>query len=1000
MAKGLDVVINGVETVSEKMDDIESSVRSANQALGGLSRELKDASVSSEVLESSSDGVARSATKVNATVRGAAGAVDELGDEATGAAAEVGVLGTVMDKTAISAGALSINVGAFTIALRQLHTQIPLIVTTLGSLISVLGGVGSAALAAAGGISALFAGGAIGLIEQVEEQFSDVNSAAEAMEKIIRGIADMFREALDPLVNVENTELFISFLENLAKFTNRSAQAIQASRRELLQFFEVITSSGDFDEFAGSLQNLFDFTPGGEFETAGEVLARFIGFLVEELPDAIDFFNRVTVSMAAPLQEVMKEFKSLTIELVEFAEGAAPGFLGAISTILGVFTSLFDALNDLDGSLLSSTVKTIAFTAILFRLTKAFDAVALIGFKFADLLGTLTKDLSGFADLTARIATAGQGFLDEYAKGVLKFSRSIVSQIPILKGFQNNIDELYDGDDNLKDFDVRLGTVRKSVDKTITSVKDLGGRIKSFGGGTQLAKQLQDQPDLFVDVKGRAQTTEGFAPQPDILKPGSVGKAAGNIKSRVSDMAGSVRKSLSKLRDTGAIKSGLESMSKTALDAGKRMAHGLGNVALGGLTTFTGGMISLLHPGLLKSKGMTEIFSEGLGRMSKGLNQLGLGIIPRVVKAIATKIGALYSSVAAFASAELASIKFAFAQRGVVSGLKQTLRSLGAAVVGLGSYVVGALAGAAASLTLNAALGGLPLLIGAVVAGAALLVGAIGNADGIASSAKSSFEGLKNFAIALGDALLGLLVPAFNLIVDIVSAILSPIFAIVDGFMLVVDSISSAVSQGEEGAGIMETFGTVMDVLGGILSVLGPVFRVIGDVIYAGVIAPFKVAAAIIGTVISVIVELISILRRLAEESGLIDAITQLVKSVKNQITGFVEALISVINSAIDKANKIPGVNIGEVGGAGGASSKGSGLKITESDVRDNLAQDSEDAGSDQADTTSPEFNLETSVSNTANVDAESSEKEDRIATLVERALKDANTYRRNTTGR
>lgn len=1000
MAKGLDVVINGVETVSEKMDDIESSVRSANQALGSLSRELKDASVSSEVLESSSDSLARSATKVNASTRGAASAVDELGDDSRQAAAEVGVLGTVMDKTAISAGALSINVGAFTVALRQLHTQIPLIVTTLGSLISVLGGVSAAAIAAGGGISAIFAGGAIGLMERVEDQFSDVNSSAEALQKIMRGMGNMFREALDPLVNVENTDLFISFLEDVAVFANRSAQVIDASRDSILQFFDVIAQGGDFNKFAGSLQNVLEFEPGGEFDSAGEVLARFIGYLVEELPDAIDFFNRVTVSMAGPIQEVMEAFKLLTVELVTFAEGAAPGFISAIGTVLGVFTSFFDMINDVDEALLSSTVKTIAFTAILLRLAKAFDVVALIGIKFSGLIKTLTADLGNFSATVARIATAGQGFLDEYAEGVLKLSRGLVAQIPVLNKLQTKTGNIYDDSGDLKEFDVRLTSVKESVDKAISSVKNFGSRLQSFGEGTELAKQLQDQPDLFVDIKGRAQTTEGFAPQPDVLKPGRVGKSAGKIKKRIGSMTNSVRKSLGKLRDTDAIRASLSSMADTALGAGKQMAQGFGNIALGGLQTFTGGMVSLLHPGLMRSKALSEVFTEGLGRMEKGLNQLGLGVIPRVVKAIATKIGALYSSVAAFASAQIAAIKFAFAQGGVVAGLKQTARSAASAVVGLATYVVSALAGAAASLTLNAALGGLPLLIGAVVAGAALLVGAIGNADGIASSAKSSFEGLKNFAIALGDALLGLLVPAFNLIVDIVSAILSPIFAIVDGFMLIVDSISSAASQGEEGAGIMQSFGAVMDVLGGILSALSPVFRVIGDVIYAGIIAPFKVAAAIIGTVISVIVELISILRRLAEESGLIDAITELVKSVKNQITGFVEALVDVINSAINQANKIPGVNIGEVGGAGGASSKGSGFKISESDVRDNLARDSEDAGSDQAQTTTPEFNLETNVSNTANVDAESSEKEERIATLVERALNDANTYRRSTNGR
>jgi hypothetical protein len=97
----------------------------------------------------------------------------------------------------------------------------------------------------------------------------------------------------------------------------------------------------------------------------------------------------------------------------------------------------------------------------------------------------------------------------------------------------------------------------------------------------------------------------------------------------------------------------------------------------------------------------------------------------------------------------------------------------------------------------------------------------------------------------------------------------------------------------------------------------------------------------------------------------------------------------------------IPGVNIGEVGGAGGVTQKIQGAKITEDDVRENLQSDSKEAGPSQANTTPPNINVENNVNNTANVDAESSEKEQRIKTLVDRALSEADTRRRRAaTGR
>lgn len=972
MAKGLDVVINGVETVSEKMDDIESSVRSANQALGSLSRELKDASVSSEFLESSSDSLARSATKVNASTRQAASAVDELGDDSREAAAEVGVLGTVMDKTAISAGALSINVGAFTVALRQLHTQIPLIVTTLGSLISVLGGVSAAAIAAGGGISAIFAGGAIGLMERVEDQFSDVNSSAEALQKIMRGVANMFREALDPIVNVENTDLFISFLEDIAVFANRSAQAIDASRDSILQFFDVIAKGGDFNAFAGSLQNVLEFEPGGEFDSAGEVLARFIGYLVEKLPDAINFFNRVTVSMAAPLQQVMKEFKLLTIELVEFAEGAAPGFLSAISEILELFTSLFDALNDLSGELISNTVKAIAFTAILFRLAKAFDAVALITIKFGRLLNTTIAEAKTFADLTARIATAGQGFLDQYAKGVLELSRALVAQIPVLKNFQGAIDDFYVGKNKkeLKNFDKRLKIVKGSVEDLATSIKK---NLTSFA----LDEDIVEAPKM------------------------------GGFRSADTGRTVSLDLTTDKFKQAlGTARKRLIGVGKQGIAAGKKIASGLGNVAIGGLEVLTSSIVGILHPGLIKSKALTDIFNDGLSRMAEGLNKVGLGIIPRTVKALAVKAAALYANATAFFALEKRAIQYAFTQKGVMAGMKAIAVSAYSAVVGMLSFAASLVTSALGALTLSAALGPITIAILAITAAGALLVGVLGNMDGIISSVKSSFSGLKDFIFSLADAMLGYLVPAFNLIVSMLGIILGPVFAIVDGFKLIISTIGEALSQGEDGTGIMESFAGVMDFLGRILDKIAPIFDVIGNVLYASFILPFKAAAIVIGGIINIIIDLIAVIRKLAKESGLVNMVKQLVSGVKEIVGGFVDMVTKQVNRLIKITNKILGTNISELGegGGGGFSDRIAGVKTTQEDVVGNagdlMSKDSEDAGSDQAQTTTPEFNLETSVSNTANVDAESSEKEERIATLVERALNDANTYRRSANGR
>jgi len=974
MAEGLDVVINGVETVSEKMDDIENSVRTANQALNNLSGELREASISSEVLESSSESVATSATKVNGAVRGASSAVDELGDESREAAVEVGLLGTVMDKTSVSAGALSINVGAFTIALRQLQTQIPLIVTTLGSLVSVLGGVGSAAIAAGGGISALLAGGAIGLLEDIESQFADVTSTGEALQKLMRGLGNMFREALDPLVNAENVELFVSLLEDMANFANRSAQAIDASRESIMRFFSVVGQSADFNRFAGSLQNVMAFEAGGEFDSAGEVLARFLGYLVGELPDAIDFFNRVTVNLAEPLQEVAYQFKLLTIELVEFAEGAAPGALGVISTLLSVFTALFESLNDLSGTFVSSAIQALAFTAVMLRLAKVFDAVAGIGGVFAMTVGRLTGDLRSFTGTAARVITLGQGFMDQYLSGVLELSRALVAQLPILKDIQFASESLYDDDDNLKSFDKRLKIIKGSV-------VDLADTIKRRLTAFAIDDELIEAPEM-----GGFRYPSGA--------PDSMGGQAASLE-----------------LNTKKFRQALGTVKSRAVNTAKTVASGFGNIAVGGLEVFTGAMTGMVHPGLLRSEQLTEVFNDGLSKMATGLNKIGLGIIPRVVKSLVAKIGAMKAAIIAnlvyastFLKLEKRAIQAAIAKKSAAAVIKQVAVSAYSAVKGLLLFAGGMIKAAISAIVFNASI--FPIIVALLALGAAggLVVGILGNMGDITKVAKSSFEGLKNFAVELGNALLGYLVPAFNLMVSIFGAILSPVFAIVDAFKFFISQFSEVLSQGEEGKGIMESFAGVMDFLGGILEKIAPVFDVIGNALYSAVFLPLKAGVSITIEFIKLVQTLIGVLQRVSKKSGFTDFIKNIANIIISFVTGAIDQLADTLNKLIKLTNALTGSNIGKIGeGEGGASSKLSGLKVTEDDVVGNakslMEEDSEQGAGSRAETTSPDFSLETNIQNTANVDAESDESEDRIATLVERAMKDANTYRRNALG-
>jgi phage-related protein len=357
--------------------------------------------------------------------------------------------------------------------------------------------------------------------------------------------------------------------------------------------------------------------------------------------------------------------------------------------------------------------------------------------------------------------------------------------------------------------------------------------------------------------------------------------------------------------------------------------------------------------------------------------------------------------------AEISAITYTFSQYGAIAGLKQVAVSIYSTITALIAQAASFLASAGAATILNIALAPLTGILLGISIAAALVVGAIGNLDNATKSAKSGFKEFKQFVLALGEALLGYLVPLFNTTIDVFEMILSPIFAIVDGFMLIIDSIMGAVGAGSEGASMMETFGSVMDVLGSIVAALGPVFDFIGDIIYTSIITPFRIIAAVLGFTVGLFADLVRALINVGKKFKVFETIKSIFTGLKDIVSSVIEFILKQINNLIGALNLIPGIDIGLVGGAaeggnaGGASGKLGGLKVTETDVKENLESEKEEdsAKSGQAGTSPPNISYEQNVENTANIDAESDEKEQRIKTLVERALKDANTMRRNSAG-
>jgi hypothetical protein len=222
-------------------------------------------------------------------------------------------------------------------------------------------------------------------------------------------------------------EFFFNFLDGIVNLTNRAAQSINNVRDEVMTFFSTITDAGDFNDLAGSMENLFVSAEqmGGPFDTAGEALARFLAFIVDGLPAAIDFMNEATANLAGPLRDIGLSFLDLTETLVEFAQGAGKGFIEVVVILIDLFGTFFGAVNELSASFTGATIKAFALTAVALRLASAFDTVVLLGAKLGETFSKLALRSGTLSDALVNITVLGNNFMRKHASGIMIFASKL-----------------------------------------------------------------------------------------------------------------------------------------------------------------------------------------------------------------------------------------------------------------------------------------------------------------------------------------------------------------------------------------------------------------------------------------------------------------------------------------------------------------------------------------------------------------------------------------------
>ncbi len=1177
----LNAVFSAVETISDTLDKIGRSVTSLENDLSGLDASMAGNSAISQQhqqsmeslgstindLETEIDSASRSFQKLTgmqqinvasaATQAGAmyaAGrAIDEAGDDALKTAGQMKVLDTVMKELSLSGSALSVNIGAFNVSLRNLAPLVP-IVATMGSAVAVIGAFVSALGAATIALAGFTAGGAIGFLEDMQEEFDGLTDSAETLEAVMGGIKDLFVEALEPLQTAEDTEFFVNLIEGLADLTNRLAQAIDQMRDVFMPLFTGIADiiGDEFDNVANGIEDMM--------ETMNPVLLNFFEWFMVKLPDALRFMARITSDLDGPVGNLGNSLLDLVTSIIRTATQVFQGLAPAFAVASDIMTELVDLFNSLSNGLLQAAVLFGGLTLAATKFVGIADTIANIGltaaqqwvnfgkgatsglagarqaaasyaqdtFKhlralgkvmtgqmaLADATGQTHKDLADDIKQAAEEVQRLEGELEDVQRQYATLVASVegtnvgeameesVSQTQ-LTNFADSVDDtavpINNFADSVDDTTVPINNLKEAardMDSTLTGIEfdpDMlgGGQFREIDTGNLISsdaarKSLESARDEVDDVvEGGLASPEAIGAGFDALddavddnraiRPNEVigGVGRGGLDGEQVDVSGitdkfdtlrdGVESSTSRIGsslETGLTKFGrfsnsvaesansvLRSVKGMAVMPFKKVSSGV-DKATDSLTQMflrtdageegVGALITNLDRMAQSSiEAATDMVMMPFRKLSSGIDSMNTGIIKSIMAQAGLRVQSIKSTIAL--------IRQQIATKGVIGATKAMTTSLWGTVAAMLSTQTGAMATAAtfigglipASIStgtaLNIAFAGIPTILGAIVAAAALVVGVLGNMDGITSGLKGTFNGLKSAIAEIGDALLNVGVPAWNLFLEIIEAALAPFLAIWDGIKLIGQALGI---MSEEGGGLgsiigtlIDGFGVLMGVIGDMISFVMPAFDMIGSILYNAFIIPFQVIAGTIRIVMQLLQGLVAIaidkipfMSELVSGlqtafQGIIEVISQIpafFDTVAQVVGGTIDALVSGIRSAlepavdfinglIDKANKTPGVDIDNVsidgfGGGGSASDALSGAQTTTAEVRENVASDEEEPGDDVATEPVVNMSLDDTVENNVEVDADPEDKA-QLSRITKDAIEEANSFARRQQG-
>jgi len=889
------------------------SEESADELFGEESR-ARELAESMRIVEDSSDGLTDSMGATTRQLRKMRNRTDRTSNSMR-AAAQVGEI------FEDGLGSLSVNLGAFTVALRNFLTQVPLLLTALGSAGAAATGAATGFVSLAGALGAVVAAGAVSEAQRLNEEYAKLDGLGQSLNVILLNLRDLFKEAAGPLLNnAETARIFINVMEGLAGAVNVVAKSISSVTERTSEFTSAAFTVQDalsqisnqiapaFRDVVGSIRVAFEQTGSEIIDTSAD--------MTHALADVINFstalFNEVT-----DLQPLISSFGDSLRELAILGAKIGGGLVPVFEAFTTVMKEVARALNQVDSQTMQDAITFLALVAAMNRISGV-----------ASSLITILPNLAiGLAGVSSKASQASGVFATLRASTAAASAQlgGFIKQTNILGGITGLVTALFGTEKRIREVAFNTKAAKETFEELTHETDKAADELVELAVKGNFARDTLDElndEDVDIDFNTTPDDQDGRIDPKQFLPDDPISnklfRGTDEAAEEASESARSIfnRDNRSKTPNFGG---SFRKESDKATKAFKKNSDAVD--FLKHKIKSTGPNISNLRDSFLEF-GTSADDSIKSVRDSLSFSSIK-GSGAEFLDTLSSKAGSVRKSILSAGSGIDSFIRTT--EKGRLVTLKDAAAKAIAAPANLALAAAEFIASSGAlalASSLAVATGGVLILAG-VIGG--LAVGIITNFDEIKTAAKGTFSTLKEAMTLVADLAIGFFIGSWNLIVDILQSVFEGFSPLIKMFK----DLASTFGLFEGGASTMGIFASAISFLKGVMNGLFSALDILVDVLGA-VLTLFTTLLRVALTPVIVGFQLfvkgakmaIGILKDFFNIGGGEDSpFSSLIQGLKEFATSIPQTVEKMVNGVIDRVNKFfeminnspLGVDVGQI---------------------------------------------------------------------------------------